>query len=66
MSSWNDENVNRCRDYEVFLQYLLVAITANVKIAVKVTNFQLMREIVSVMRLLLVTVWCTRLMRLIR
>ena len=31
----------------MFLEYMMVAIAANVKIAVRVTNFQLMQEIVS-------------------
>ena len=44
---WNNDNVDRCWDYEVFRQYLLVAIAANVKMAVRVTNFRLMGEIVS-------------------
>ena len=58
--------MDRCRDYEVLLLYMLVVIAANVKITVRVTNSELMREIMSVMSLSLVTVRCTRMMRLVR
>ena len=58
--------MERNQDYKVFLQYLLVAIDANVNMAVIVTNFLLMIEIVSATKLLLVTVRWTRLMRLVR
>ena len=58
--------MDQCRDYEVFLQYLF-AIAANCENSSEsdklLVNESLVRD--SGMRLL-VTVWCIRLMRLVR
>ena len=54
------------RDYEVFLQYLLVVIAANCENSNESEKLLVKGEIVSATRLLLVTVRCTRLRRLVR
>ena len=57
--------MDRYRDYEVFLQYLFVAVAANCKNSSE-SDKLLVNEMVSVTRLLLVTVRCTWLIRLVR
>ena len=57
--------MDRRRNYEVFLQYLLVAIAANCENSSE-SDKLLVNVRDSVTRLLLVTVRCTMLMRLMR
>ena len=58
--------VDRCRDYEVFLHYLLVVIAADCENISENDKLFVMRETVSVTRPLFVTVRCARLTRLVR